>query len=48
VIGRPGAFGTLAVGAEADVAVMRLDEGRVLFTDSWGDQVEGRQRLVPV
>ena len=48
VIGRPGAFGTLAVGAEADVAVLRLDERPVTFTDSWGDTVEGRQQLVPV
>jgi dihydroorotase len=48
VIGRAGAFGTLAAGAEADVAVVRLDEGPVTFTDSWGDTVEGRQRLVPV
>lgn len=48
VIGRTGGFGTLAVGAEADVAVLRLDEGPVTFTDSWGDTVIGRQRLVPV
>ena len=48
VIGRAGAFGTLAAGAEADVAVLRLDDGPVTFTDSWGDTVVGRQRLVPV
>lgn len=48
VIGRTGAFGTLAAGAEADVAVLRLDEGPVTFTDAWGDTVEGRRRLVPV
>lgn len=47
-IGRSGAFGTLAPGAEADVAVLRLDEGPVTFTDSYGDTIQGRRRLVPV
>ena len=41
-------MGTLAVGAEADVAVMRLEEGPVTFTDSWGDTLEGSRRMVPV
>jgi dihydroorotase len=48
VVGRPGRMGTLGVGAEADVAVMRLEEGPVTFTDSWGDTVVGSRRLVPV
>lgn len=47
-IGRAGAFGTLAIGAEADVAVLRLEDGAVTFTDSYGDTVDGRRRLVPV
>ena len=41
-------LGTLKVGAEGDVTVMRLDEGRYTFTDSLGVSVEGRQRLTHV
>ena len=47
-IGREGQFGTLAVGAVADVAVLALEEGRFPFTDAIGATVEGRQRLEPV
>jgi dihydroorotase len=47
-IGRKAEMGTLAVGAVADMAVLRLEEGRFEFTDSGGVSVEGRQRLVPV
>ena len=47
-IGRVGDFGTLAVGAVADVTVLRLEEGRFPFTDAIGVTVEGRQRLEPV
>jgi dihydroorotase len=47
-IGRDGAFGTLAVGAVADVTVLRLEEGRFRLTDVLGVTVEGRQRLEPV
>jgi dihydroorotase len=47
-IGRSGALGTLTVGAAADVAVLRLEEGRFTFTDSREATVEARQRLVPV
>ena len=41
-------LGTLKVGAEGDVTVMRLDEGQFTFTDSLGVSVEGRQRLTHV
>jgi len=41
-------LGTLAVGAEADVTVLRLDEGRVSLTDSAGTAREARQQLVPI
>jgi dihydroorotase len=47
-IGRDGDFGTLAVGAVADVTVLALEEGRFPFTDAIGVTVEGRQRLEPV
>lgn len=39
-------FGTLAVGALADVAVLRLEEGSFTFTDAFGASVTGSQRLV--
>ncbi len=41
-------LGTLAVGAEADVTILRLEEGRFDLTDSAGTTREARQRLVPV
>lgn len=47
-IGRASSLGALAVGAVADVAILRLEEGRFDFVDSLGTHAEGRQRLVPV
>jgi dihydroorotase len=46
-LGRIKEFGTLTPGSLADVAVLRLEEGRFTFTDSFGASVTGRQRLVP-
>ena len=46
-VGRSGAFGTLAVGAEADVTVLGIEEGRFPLADAFGVSVEGRQRFVP-
>jgi len=40
-------LGRLAVGAEADVTVLRLEDGRFTLTDSAGTAREARQRLVP-
>lgn len=47
-IGRSGEVGSLAPGAEADIAVLALEEGAVALTDSFGVSVEARRRLVPV
>jgi dihydroorotase len=47
-LGRAGALGSLAVGAEADVTVLVLEEGRFTLTDAAGTTREARQRLVPV
>jgi dihydroorotase len=47
-LGRAGAIGSLAVGAEADVTILRLEEGRFELTDSRDLRREARQRLVPV
>lgn len=46
-LGPDSELGTLAVGAEADVTVLRLEEGRFELTDSAGTTREARQRLVP-
>jgi dihydroorotase len=40
-------LGTLAVGSEADVTVLRLEHGPFSLTDSAGTAREARQRLVP-
>ena len=45
-INRPE-LGNLSVGAEADVAVLRLDQGQFGFLDSAGARREGTQRLSP-
>ncbi len=47
-LGRQKALGSLSVGSEADVTVLRLEEGRFELTDSAGTTREARQRLVPV
>ena len=46
-MGRKG-LGTLKVGAEGDVTIMRLEEGRFTFTDSIGVDSESRKRLTHV
>ncbi len=49
VLGRPGdGIGSLAVGAEADVTVLALEEGRTRLVDSAGTAREADRRLVPV
>jgi|HubBroStandDraft_5_1064220.scaffolds.fasta_scaffold15147_4 dihydroorotase len=40
--------GTLRVGAPADVAVLKLNEGTFKFVDNFGNQRSGPQRLFPV
>jgi dihydroorotase len=45
---RGGSIGTLAVGSEADVTVLAVEEGRFELTDSAGSMREARQRLTPV
>ena len=46
--GFPKGLGTLREGAEADVAVFSLNEGRFDFLDSLGQKRVGTQKLVPV
>jgi len=48
VIGWDGEIGTLRVGAEADISVLRLEEGPVTLTDSKGATREGNRLLTPV
>jgi dihydroorotase len=46
--GFPKGLGTVTEGAEADVAVFSLQEGRFEFKDSLGEKRTGTKRLVPV
>jgi dihydroorotase len=39
-------LGHLSVGALADIAVLRVEQGRFAFVDSWGARMDGTQRLV--
>ncbi|MBK9168806.1 MAG: amidohydrolase/deacetylase family metallohydrolase [Bryobacterales bacterium] len=43
-INRPE-LGQIAVGAEADVVVLRLEKGKFGFTDARGGRIEGAERL---
>ncbi len=47
-LGRADRMCSLAAGSAADIALLRLEEGRFRFVDSIGTTVEGHQRLVPV
>ena len=38
-------LGQIAVGADADVAVLRLDHGKFGFVDARGGRIEGKERL---
>jgi dihydroorotase len=38
-------LGNLSVGAPADVAVLRVEQGRFGFVDSYGGRLQGTQRL---
>lgn len=38
-------LGQIAAGAEADIAVLRLDKGRHGFLDTKGGKIEGGERL---
>ncbi len=47
-LGMSDRIGTLAVGSEADVTILRLEEGRFDLVDSAGEVRKARQRLAPV
>lgn len=47
-IGMAGRVGSLAVGSEADVTILRVEEGRFDLVDSAGEVRVARERLVPV
>jgi dihydroorotase len=46
-LGRDAELGALSVGAEADITLLRVEEGRFALVDSAGTRREARQRLVP-
>jgi dihydroorotase len=46
--GFPQGLGTLREGAEADVAVFSLEEGKFEFRDALGDLRVGSRKLSPV
>jgi dihydroorotase len=48
LFGFPKGLGTLAEGAEADIAMFRVAEGDFTFTDSVGEQRTGHRKFIPV
>jgi len=48
VIREAAALGTLRPGAAADVTLLEVREGPVVFEDAMGERVSGTRRLVPV
>ncbi len=47
-IGMSDFIGSLRVGADADISIMRLREGKVMLTDAKGETRQGDKLLVPV
>jgi len=47
LLGMAGVIGTLAPGAEADIAILRLEERDTEFLDSRGQKHRGNQLLIP-
>lgn len=47
VVGMPGRLGTLKVGAEGDLALFELAEGRFELTDVAGETRTGSRKLIP-
>jgi dihydroorotase len=45
IMGLSDRLGTLQVGTEGDVALLRLDEGQFTFTDATGASITARQKL---
>lgn len=48
IIGADDRFGHVAVGRQADLSILDVVDGRWTFTDSRGEQVEGRRAIVPL
>ena len=48
VLGLDDRLGSLAVGREADITILRRVEGEFRFEDSHGDELGGMETLVPV
>jgi dihydroorotase len=46
-VGWEGRIGTLAPGAQADIAAFELAEGRFTLTDAKGESVQAERRLIP-
>jgi predicted amidohydrolase len=47
VMGLEGKLGTLALGANADIAILKIREKPISFHDAWGNSVDSGQLLVP-
>jgi predicted amidohydrolase len=47
VIGLEGKIGTLAAGANADIAILKIREKPMRFQDGYGNAVEGGEMLIP-
>jgi predicted amidohydrolase len=47
VMGLEGRIGTLAPGANADIAILKIREKPISFHDAFGNTIEGNQLLIP-
>ncbi|MEM3713944.1 MAG: amidohydrolase family protein, partial [Nitrososphaeria archaeon] len=48
VIGKLGEIGTLNPGAKADIALLKIKKGHFIFTDAYGNNRIGQEKLIPV
>jgi len=47
-LGRDQEFGTLSIGSEADLGILKRQEGPCAFHDTYGNTIHAEERLVPI
>lgn len=47
-MGLEGKIGTLRPGADADIAILKLEEHPVIFKDQYGNQIQGNHLFLPL
>jgi dihydroorotase len=48
VLGMADSLGSLQVGREADITVLKLESGKFTFRDAQGEKLQTNQRFMPM